>query len=219
MIHHEGGAHCSGCAAILPLLARSAEQNLIVATDLAPPGMRSPARSATPIEDAGAPTTVYVARTIVTLAVEGRATAVAVRGATILAVGTLEAVTQSLEPGSFAVDRRYENDVIVPGLIEQHLHPLLGALSFASTIVAIEDWDVPERFSKAARDNAEYVARLQHALSEFASAAPDETFFTWGYHHYFHGDVYRPQLDALSPERPVVVWHRSCHELILNTAA
>jgi predicted amidohydrolase YtcJ len=147
------------------------------------------------------------------------ATAVAVRGPTIAGVGTLASVTAALAPGTFEIDRRYESDVIVPGLIEQHLHPLLGALSFACTIIAIEDWDVPGHFSKAANDGVEYVARVREALDAMSALPIDETLFTWGYHQYFHGEIRRPQLDALSPNRPVVVWHRSCHELILNSAA
>jgi hypothetical protein len=212
VLHHDHDAQCSGCATILPLLAANAP-----ATVLSKPE-RQPSIDVLAELD-GADTTVYVARKIVTMEPGDAATAVAVRDSRIAAVGTLESVTQDLEIGTFVVDRRYQGDVIVPGLIEQHVHPLLGALSFACTIIAIEDWDVPERFSAAANDNAEYVARLSEAIDEMAAMPPDETLFTWGYHQYFHGQVRRAHLDALSPERPVVVWHRSCHELILNSAA
>ena len=51
------------------------------------------------------------------------------------------------------------------------------------------------------------------------TADANETLFTWGYHHYFHGVIYRSQLDAIESTRPIVTWHRSCHEFILNTAA
>lgn len=210
VLHYDRDAQCSGCATILPLLAANAPSVLFASASA------SAARQAELDEPV---TTVYVARKIVTMEPGGVATAVAVRGSLIVAVGTLESVTKDLEPGTYAVDRRYEDNAIVPGLIEQHLHPLLGALSFACTIIAIEDWDVPERFSEAAKDNAGYVARLSHALDEMAGMPPDETLFTWGYHQYFHGEIRRPQLDALSRDRPVVVWHRSCHELILNSAA
>ena len=44
-------------------------------------------------------------------------------------------------------------------------------------------------------------------------------FITWGYHHYFHGDLSRAILDKLAPDFPVIVWHRSCHEFFLNAAA
>jgi hypothetical protein len=164
-------------------------------------------------------TTIYVARKVITLEPDGPATAVAVTGATIAGTGSLDELTKQLSPGSFTVDRQYENDVIVPGLIEQHLHPLLGSLSFACAVIAIEDWDIPGKFSPAASGNAEYTSRLKEAIGSMGAAAKTETLFTWGYHQYFHGNVRRPELDALSPDRPVVVWHRSCHELILNSAA
>ncbi len=31
---------------------------------------------------------------------------------------------------------------IVPGLIEQHIHPVLSALALTSHVIAIEDWDI-----------------------------------------------------------------------------
>ncbi|HEY3676974.1 MAG TPA: amidohydrolase [Candidatus Tumulicola sp.] len=217
MLHYHGDASCSGCAGVLPLLSAAASAGIAGSSGAAAVAHRREPRSKSGPEDSV--TTIYTARRVISMEPGEDATAVAVRGSTIAAVGTIESMTSELEPGTFEIDRRYENDVIVPGLIEQHLHPLLGALSFACTIIAIEDWDVPERFSKAANDGTEYVARLRDTLLEMEDLPSDETLFTWGYHQYFHGEIRRPQLDAISPDRPVVVWHRSCHELILNSAA
>ena len=44
-------------------------------------------------------------------------------------------------------------------------------------------------------------------------------FVTWGYHHYFHGELSRDRLNQLAPDVPVIVWHRSAHEFFLNDAA
>jgi predicted amidohydrolase YtcJ len=148
-----------------------------------------------------------------------RASAVAVSGTKILDVGSLEDLERRLKPGSYTVDRRYQDHVIVPGFIEQHLHPLLGAVSLSADIISIEDWNVPGKVSKAALNHDNYVARLKSAVAAMRGRPADELLFTWGYHQYFHGDVYRPQLDAISPDRPIITWHRSCHELILNSAA
>ena len=49
-----------------------------------------------------------------------------------------------------------------------------------------------------------------------ANGAP---FFTWGYHRDWHGNITRPDIDAICPDRPVIVWHRSFHEVIMNSAA
>lgn len=48
---------------------------------------------------------------------------------------------------------------------------------------------------------------------------PNELLLTWGYHQYFHGELKKSELDAISATRPIVVWHRSAHEFLLNSAA
>lgn len=172
------------------------------------------------VENVAPSATIYVAKTILTMEAENpRATAVAVVGDRIRAVGSLDSVIAKLGQHLYTIDRTFADQVIVPGLIEQHLHPLLGALTMAVEVIAIEAWNVPGKFSKAALNQEEYIARLQEALVKMKGADPSETLFTWGYHHYFHGQIYRPQLDKISPDRPLVIWHRSCHEFILNTAA
>ena len=47
----------------------------------------------------------------------------------------------------------------------------------------------------------------------------DKPLVTWGFHHYFHGDLTKDDLDLISSERPILVMHRSYHEFILNTPA
>jgi predicted amidohydrolase YtcJ len=115
------------------------------------------------------------------------------------------------------IDDRFEGKVIIAGLIDQHVHPVLGALTITTAVIAIEDWDLPTGFSEAARTPEAYIARLTAA--EAALAEPDTPLITWGYHHYFHGLVRRDALDAISATRPIIVWHRSAHEFILNTPA
>ena len=104
---------------------------------------------------------------------------------------------------------------MVPGLIEQHLHPILAALALKSEIIANDAWDLPDRTVEAATTEAAYRARLGAAIA----AHGDDFFFSWGYHGYWHGELSRAVLDAMSPTRPVAVWHRSCHEFYLNTPA
>ncbi len=169
--------------------------------------------------------TIYVAQKIITMEhSHPTAEAVAVAGDTILAVGNLEKVQKELERLGYddiSIDRTFENKVILPGFVEHHVHPLLGVMTMAVEIIAIEDWTVPGKKSEAAKDETEYKNRLKDALAKMNN---DETLFTWGYHHYFHGNCYREILDQIcekvgQPDRPVVIWHRSCHEFIFNTAA
>lgn len=117
----------------------------------------------------------------------------------------------------YVVDDRFSDKVIIAGLIDRHVHPVLAALTITAEVIAIEDWDLPTGFARAALTPEDYVARL--AAAEAALANPETPFLTWGYHHYFHGIIRRPDLDAISATRPIIVWHRSAHEFVLNTPA
>jgi len=162
--------------------------------------------------------TIFTARDIITMDSDRpHAEAIAVSGGRIVAVGSLAEIADELGERSHQVDSQFENQVIVPGLIDQHVHPLLAALSMNMEIIAIEDWVLPTGTAKAATDHNDYIARLVAAEAEMTGAA--ETLFTWGFHHYFHGRLTRQDLDAISATRPIVVWHRSAHEFILNTPA
>lgn len=163
-------------------------------------------------------TRVFTAGKILTMEpTNPTATAVAVSGDRILAVGSLEQVKKALADRPFSVDDRFNGKVILPGFIEQHLHPLLGALCLSVEIIAIEDWELPGRTIPAAKNRDAYFARLRQA--NLALADPREFLFTWGYHQLWHGPLSRRDLDTVSSTRPIVVWHRSAHEFYLNTPA
>ncbi len=161
---------------------------------------------------------VYLARKIVTMhAGCPTATAVAVRGDRIVAVGSLDEVTAALGDMPYDVDRSLADHVVLPGLIDQHLHPILGATTLATEVIATEDWVLPDHTFPAAHSHDEYVARLRAA--ERAITDPDEWLFSWGYHSLWHGELNREVLDSVSDSRPIAIWQRSCHEFYLNTAA
>ena len=161
---------------------------------------------------------IYTAREIVTLdPARPTAQAVAVVGDRILATGTLDELKVAMGPQPYRVDETFASQVIVPGFIAQHDHPLLAALTMTSEIIAIEDWVLPQGTSKAAKNHADYVKRLTEAAARMPD--PNELLLTWGYHHYFHGELKKAELDAISATRPVIVWHRSGHEFYLNSAA
>jgi predicted amidohydrolase YtcJ len=166
----------------------------------------------------GVPTTVFVARRIITMdKARPDARAVAVRDGRIAAVGSLDDVKAALGNAPFTVDRSFAGKILMPGLVEEHLHPLLGAGTMAAdAVIAIEDWVLSTRTWPAAKSPADYRGKLAAA---FAADKSDATFITWGYHHLFHGRIDRPALDLMSPKRPLIVWHRSCHEFFLNSAA
>lgn len=162
--------------------------------------------------------TIYVAREIVTLDPnKPNVTAVAVVGDRILATGTLEELKAAAGDQKYSIDKTFADKVIVPGFIAQHDHPLLTALTMTSQIIAIEDWVLPSGTIPAARTPEEYRKRLEEVNASLED--PDEMLLTWGYHHLFHGKMTRADLDKISTSRPIVIWHRSAHEFILNTKA
>jgi predicted amidohydrolase YtcJ len=161
---------------------------------------------------------IYPARGIVTLNPDKpTANAVAVVGDRILAVGSLDELKTAAGKQPYTVKTTFADKVIVPGLIAQHDHPLLAALTMTSEIISIEDWVLPDGTRKTAKGRSEYLERLTAA--EAALEDPDEALVTWGYHHYFHGELNKADLDAISTTRPIIVWHRSAHEFFLNSVA
>lgn len=165
-------------------------------------------------------TVVYVAKRVVTMeASNPDARAVAVSNGRIVAVGSLAEVKAALGTVPFRLDETFASKVVLPGLIDQHLHPFLGALTLAVEVIAPEDWVLPGRVVKAASTPAEYQARLKEAVAKLDGKDPKEWFFSWGYHALWHGKLDRAALDSISPARPVAIWQRSCHEFYFNTAA
>lgn len=162
--------------------------------------------------------TIYTASEIVTLdPARPVAQAVAVVGGRILAVGSLENVQAIVGDQKHRVDTKFENKVIVPGFIAQHDHPVLAALTMSSEILSIEDWALPSGTVPAVKDKQDFMDRLTEAVK--ARTVPGEPVLSWGYHPAFYGPLTRAELDTISTERPILVWARSCHEMILNSAA
>ena len=161
--------------------------------------------------------TVYLAREFITMdPKKPRAQAVCVQDGKFVAVGTRAELEAGPCKGA-RVDSTFTAKVVMPGFVEQHVHPVLAALTMSTTVISIEDWDAIGGFSPVVRDTKGYQARLKAALA--AQADKSKPFITWGYHHYFHGPMSREMLDKLAPKTPVIVWHRSAHEFYLNSTA
>ncbi|MBS7791794.1 amidohydrolase [Roseococcus sp. SDR] len=162
---------------------------------------------------------IYLAREVITMdPARPRAEAVAVVGGRIAAVGSLAELQALAGSQPFRLDRSFEGKVILPGFVEQHVHPVLSSLMVVAEVIAIEDWDTLAGFRTAVRDEAGYRRRFAEALAAHKARDPEAVFLTWGYHHYFHGAMSRDWLDQQAGTTPVIVWHRSQHEVYLNTA-
>ncbi|MDA8856560.1 amidohydrolase [Gammaproteobacteria bacterium] len=159
---------------------------------------------------------IFLAKDLITL--DDRfldANAFVIQDDKILSVGHLKNLLK-IYP-EVQIDQTFKDDVIVPGFIEHHIHPLLAAITMNSSIVAIDDWIVPGQVSKGVRERKAYLERLINIESK--SGESKNPLISWGFHHYFHGNLDRHDLDLISKERPILIIHRSFHEFILNSKA
>ncbi|WLW57983.1 amidohydrolase family protein [Streptomyces sp. YU58] len=113
--------------------------------------------------------------------------------------GRIAAIGRRLS-GAADVDGR--GGALLPGLHDHHIH--LTALAAETASVRVGPGEVRGRAGLAAALRA---------------GAPGEWVRAVGYHESVAGDLDRPALDALAPDRPVRVQHRSGVLWILNSAA
>jgi hypothetical protein len=115
---------------------------------------------------------VYRARKIITMdSVKPLADTVAVEGGRIVAVGTFGEVKAALGSRDFSVDETFASKVLMPGLIEQHLHPILAALSIKSEVIANDEWVLPDRVVEAATTPEAYRVRLPRPCAAAATSS------------------------------------------------
>lgn len=161
---------------------------------------------------------VYTAKKIITMEPSApTAGAVAVRDGTILAVGSLDDLQPWMESGHYEIVSDFNDKILLPGLIEPHIHPFMGAAMMMCDLILAFEWRLPWGTVKPTRGKDAYIAELQRL--ERSKSDPAEPMVTWGYHQLWHGRITRRDLDAISSTRPIVVWHRSAHEMFFNTAA
>ena len=141
------------------------------------------------------------------------ATGVALDGERIAAVGDFDALRGSLD--GVQIDESFADAVWLPGLIDPHVHMTLGAMMYGAEMVP--PWDVPMADGPVAglRSRDALLGRI----ADIEATAPDGPLVLWGYHDLVQGDIRRAELDAISAERPIMLWHWSGHDFYLNGAA
>jgi len=141
---------------------------------------------------------------------------VMVKGDRIVAVGDLESLGKLIERRDARIDRTLEDKVLMPGFIDPHVHPTLPAVLTQFPFLAPDDWSLPTGEFPGARTPEDYERQLKALVAKHTDTSVP--FIAWGYHPLWHGDVYRDELNAWFPDTPVMLWHRSFHELIGNDA-
>lgn len=145
------------------------------------------------------------------------ATAVAVEDGMIVAVGDEGSLQPLIDARNGRIDRQFSEDIVLPGFIDPHVHPALPAVLTQFPFLAPDDWSLPTGEFPGETTPEGYRARLRELAAQHRdNAAP---FITWGYHPLWHGEIWRDDLNEMFGEQPVMLWHRSFHELIGNDAA
>tara|TARA_R110002072_G_scaffold103600_3_gene227307 strand:+ start:31466 stop:33133 length:1668 start_codon:yes stop_codon:yes gene_type:complete len=142
-------------------------------------------------------------------------TAVAVRDGVILEVGTIETLQPWLSQHEHRFNDTFKDQIIMPGFIDPHLHPVMAAVLLPMQFITALEWKFPWETVPATTTPDGFKQKLQHYHESLPVGEP---FFSWGYHKHWHGEIGRPMLDKIFGDRPTVIWQRSFHEVYLNTA-
>ena len=106
------------------------------------------------------------------------ATAVAVEDGLIVAVGTEESLQPLIAARSGRVDRQFEEDVLLPGFIDPHVHPSLPAVLTQFPFLAPDDWSLPTGEFPGETTPEGYRSRLIDLAAEHTDTSVP--FIAWG---------------------------------------
>ena len=130
------------------------------------------------------------------------ASAVAVRGNRIIAVGTDDEATSAAGPDARIVE--LNGRMVLPGFVEGHIHPLLGGF-YTSGV----DLQRPTKADALA------------AIADYAERNPNGPVrgFGWRMDMFGPEGPHRRDLDAILSDRPAVLFSIDGHSLWVNSAA
>ena len=160
-------------------------------------------------------TTVFEARKIITMnPSRPTATHVAVRDGRILGAGALADLSGW---GPHQLDRRFADQVLMPGLVEGHSHLMAGTLWRYVYCGFFDATDPAGRTWPGLKSLDAVVA----ALFTAAAGKGEGPVVGWGFDPIYFGErrCTRADLDRVSTTRPVGVMHASGHILNVNTVA
>lgn len=159
---------------------------------------------------------IYVADEIILMTGEGEtASAVAVEDGVIQGTGELDVLRKKFPRAR--IDETFREKTLVPGLIDPHMHVLLGGMLYAHPFAPPWPMATPEGMTKGYGSPEAFRARLKDV---FAAAPQDYSpIVVYGFHNLVQGPLDRQLLDEVAPDRPMIVWHYSGHDFYLNSAA
>jgi predicted amidohydrolase YtcJ len=133
-----------------------------------------------------------------------RASAIAVRGNRIVAVGDDAAVANMVGPGTELIDS--PPGLVLPGFIDSHVHIMPSGFELSS--VKLRDADSPEEFSRR--------------IGEFAQGLDAGTWIqggTWDHQNWGGELPHRDWVDPVTPHHPVMVVRLDGHMVLANSLA
>ena len=135
------------------------------------------------------------------------ATAVAIRGQRIAAVGSDSDLLSQKGPKTELIDCR--GKTVVPGFNDAHCHPI----ALAASLVGVDCGPAAVRS----------IADIQQAIRQRASQTPKGRWIrATGYNEFYLSEKRHPNrrdLDKAAPEHPIKLSHRSGHACALNSKA
>jgi predicted amidohydrolase YtcJ len=149
------------------------------------------------------------------------AEAVAIRDGRIVFVGTDQDLEAHVGPATQVVDLK--GRMVIPGFQDVHIHPISSGIEFNScnlNDLAVFDVSDPSNVTTKRRETVDlYLA----AIKSCAEARPDEAWITgggWLLSAFGPGGLAsRELIDAIVPNRPVLLWSADGHTAWVNTRA
>ncbi|MBU6501293.1 MAG: amidohydrolase [Burkholderiales bacterium] len=165
-------------------------------------------------------TTVYSTRKIITMnPMQPEATHVAVRDGRILAVGHLDRMRAW---GTYTLDGRFADKVLMPGLVEGHCHLKEGSVWDMHYLGWFDRRDPNGKIWSGLRSMDAVVARLSEVDAQMRAAGKGdaEPLIAWGFDPiYFGGERMTVEhLDRVSKTRRIVVTNANGHMMNVNSA-
>ncbi len=160
-------------------------------------------------------TIIYPAQGVITVdASNSIAEAVAVSDGTIVGVGSTEHL-KSQFPNAL-LDSQHKSSIIIPGLIDPHVHMTLGSMMYGLEWVPPWDMPHPDGFAEGISSKADLLQKIE----DFERGQTDDSpLILYGYHNLVQGDIDKTDLNAISKTRPIIIWHYSGHDFYMNSAA
>jgi predicted amidohydrolase YtcJ len=158
---------------------------------------------------------IYTAKHIVTMDPETpQAQAVYLLNGKIGKLGSVDALKAAYP--NVTIDQTFAEQTLIPGLIDPHVHMILGAMIYSRPFVPPWDMETPNGIVKGLPSKQALLERLKE-LDQ--ALEPGQPLIAYGYHNLIQGDLVRQDIDTVSSTRPILVWHYSGHDFYLNTQA